>query len=245
VLAARGGEATLRVVETTDFNQLPHVSLAFRAGSDGAVRAFLAGRLADVKSACAALTRDLQAATARRAARAPSWRRPCILASWAALCCLGEACRQLGVGYRVRARTCGPSADAAHAVASGQADRDALAARLDAAEAALQGARREAAAAARECAAATREREAAAAAAHAAELARVRERADARCSDLEARLQAQARRRRPLGVRKLTGRRVSSKCGCARLRSSARLGCQAAAAKSARCTSLSEPQMHT
>ncbi len=74
VLAARGGEATLRVVETTDFNQLPHVALAFRPGSDGAVRAFLAGRLADVKAACAALTRDLQAATARRAARAPAGR---------------------------------------------------------------------------------------------------------------------------------------------------------------------------
>ena len=62
MLTARGAEATFRVVETTDFNQLPHLALAFRAGTDAAVKAFLTGRLADVKAAGAALSRDLQAA---------------------------------------------------------------------------------------------------------------------------------------------------------------------------------------
>lgn len=63
VLSVRPGEATLQVVETTDFNQLPHVTLAFRPGSDAAVKAFLAGRLADVKAERAALAQQLSAAT--------------------------------------------------------------------------------------------------------------------------------------------------------------------------------------
>lgn len=63
VLTARGSEATFRVLEITDFNQLPHVTLAFRAGNDAAVKAFLAGRLSDVKASCARLSHDLSAAS--------------------------------------------------------------------------------------------------------------------------------------------------------------------------------------
>lgn len=38
VLSSRGGDAILQIVETNDFKQLPHISLAFRQGNDSAVK---------------------------------------------------------------------------------------------------------------------------------------------------------------------------------------------------------------
>jgi spindle assembly abnormal protein 6 len=55
MLGVREGSSLFRVVETTDFNQLPHITLAFRPGNDGAVKAFLASRLGEVKGAHARL----------------------------------------------------------------------------------------------------------------------------------------------------------------------------------------------
>ena len=55
VLSVREGASLFRVVETNDFNQLPHITLAFRPGNDAAVKAFLASRLAEVKAAHARL----------------------------------------------------------------------------------------------------------------------------------------------------------------------------------------------
>ena len=77
VLSVRPGEATLQVLETTDFNQLPHITLAFRPGSDAAVKAFLAGRLADVKAERAALSQQLIAAAVRLPTSSSSclWRK--------------------------------------------------------------------------------------------------------------------------------------------------------------------------
>lgn len=72
-----------------------------------------------------------------------------------------------------------------------QADREALAARLQAAGAALDTARREHEAAVASAAAEARAREAAAAAAHAHELATAHERGDRERAELEARLRAQ------------------------------------------------------
>lgn len=72
VLSVRPGEATLQVMETTDFNQLPHVTLAFRPGSDAAVKAFLASRLAEVKAERAALAQQLSAAAVRASLPCPA-----------------------------------------------------------------------------------------------------------------------------------------------------------------------------
>ena len=47
-LTTSGMESCLRIVETNDFNKLPHVSLKFRPGSDQAVKSFLAFRLTEM-----------------------------------------------------------------------------------------------------------------------------------------------------------------------------------------------------
>ena len=57
-----------RVVETNDFNQLPHITLAFRQGNDAAVKSFLAGRLSEVRASHTTLERDLS--------RAQVWQSP-------------------------------------------------------------------------------------------------------------------------------------------------------------------------
>ena len=56
-----------KVVETNDFNQLPHITLAFRPGNDATVKAFLAGRLSEVQAMQAALERDLSRSQASSA----------------------------------------------------------------------------------------------------------------------------------------------------------------------------------
>eukprot|EP00983_Pelagomonas_calceolata_P119132 1160573-Pelagomonas_calceolata.AAC.2 len=38
VLTARGSESVFRIMETNDFKQLPHITLAFRPGNDAAVK---------------------------------------------------------------------------------------------------------------------------------------------------------------------------------------------------------------
>lgn len=38
VLAVRGSESLFRIVETNDFKQLPHITLAFRPGNDASVK---------------------------------------------------------------------------------------------------------------------------------------------------------------------------------------------------------------
>ncbi|MEW5299491.1 MAG: hypothetical protein WDW36_002505 [Sanguina aurantia] len=50
VLVVRGSESVFRIMETNDFKQLPHITLAFRPGNDAAVKQFLAFRLLEVKS---------------------------------------------------------------------------------------------------------------------------------------------------------------------------------------------------
>ena len=38
VLSAKGGSSVFKIVETNDFKQLPHITLAFRPGNDVAVK---------------------------------------------------------------------------------------------------------------------------------------------------------------------------------------------------------------
>ena len=38
MLSARGSDSIFKIVETNDFNQLPHITLAFRPGNDVAVK---------------------------------------------------------------------------------------------------------------------------------------------------------------------------------------------------------------
>ena len=38
VLAAKGGDSIFRIVETNDFKQLPHITLAFKPGNDMAIK---------------------------------------------------------------------------------------------------------------------------------------------------------------------------------------------------------------
>lgn len=38
VLTVRGTESLFKIVETNDFKQLPHITLAFRPGNDAAVK---------------------------------------------------------------------------------------------------------------------------------------------------------------------------------------------------------------
>lgn len=59
VLATREGASVFKVVETNDFNQLPHVTLAFRPGHDADVKRFLAARLTEVRAAAAGLQGQL------------------------------------------------------------------------------------------------------------------------------------------------------------------------------------------
>ena len=59
ILSIQDGVSVFRVVETNDFNQLPHITLAFRPGNDAAVKSFLAGRLTEVRASHASLERDL------------------------------------------------------------------------------------------------------------------------------------------------------------------------------------------
>ena len=62
ILSIQEGVSVFRVVETNDFNQLPHITLAFRPGNDATVKAFLAGRLSEVQAVQTALERDLSRA---------------------------------------------------------------------------------------------------------------------------------------------------------------------------------------
>lgn len=49
MLLAREGSSVFKIMETNDFNQLPHITLAFRPGNDAAIKQFLASRLAEFK----------------------------------------------------------------------------------------------------------------------------------------------------------------------------------------------------
>ncbi len=55
-----------KIVETNDFNQLPHITLAFRPGNDAAIKHFLASRLSEVKLANGKLGSDLQEVQVKR-----------------------------------------------------------------------------------------------------------------------------------------------------------------------------------
>ncbi len=54
-------EATsvFKIVETNDFNQLPHITLAFRPGNDATIKQYLASRLSEVKLSNDKLSSDL------------------------------------------------------------------------------------------------------------------------------------------------------------------------------------------
>lgn len=71
------GAATFRVVENNDFKQLAHISLAFRAGSDAAVKQFLAFRLGELRTDCSQLSGELertQASVGRGGGLGHRWR---------------------------------------------------------------------------------------------------------------------------------------------------------------------------
>ena len=59
ILSIQEGVSEFKIVETNDFNQLPHITLAFRPGNDAAVNSFLAVRLSEVRALHAGLDRDL------------------------------------------------------------------------------------------------------------------------------------------------------------------------------------------
>lgn len=59
VLAVRAADSGLKIVETNDFKQLPHITLAFRPGNDFTVKQFLAFRLGEVKRDCQQLEDQL------------------------------------------------------------------------------------------------------------------------------------------------------------------------------------------
>ncbi|KAF6264226.1 hypothetical protein COO60DRAFT_1267074 [Scenedesmus sp. NREL 46B-D3] len=59
VLAVRAADSGLKIVETNDFKQLPHITLAFRPGNDFTVKQFLAFRLSEVKRDCQQLQNQL------------------------------------------------------------------------------------------------------------------------------------------------------------------------------------------
>lgn len=61
-MSIQEGVSVFRVVETNDFNQLPHITLAFRQGNDAAVKSFLAGRLSEVRASHTSLERDFSRA---------------------------------------------------------------------------------------------------------------------------------------------------------------------------------------
>eukprot|EP00891_Asterochloris_glomerata_P008911 jgi/Astpho2/8911/Aster-x0832 len=68
VLAAKGGDSIFKIVETNDFKQLPHITLAFKPGNDMAIKQFLAFRLSEVKSSCEGLSKELNQTEAQRQA---------------------------------------------------------------------------------------------------------------------------------------------------------------------------------
>ena len=59
ILSTHEGVSEFKIVETNDFNQLPHITLAFRPGNDATVKSFLAVRLSEVRASHASLERDL------------------------------------------------------------------------------------------------------------------------------------------------------------------------------------------
>jgi spindle assembly abnormal protein 6 len=60
VLLTKESSSIFRIMETNDFNQLPHVTLAFRPGNDGAIKQFLACRLAEFRLTNARLKHDVE-----------------------------------------------------------------------------------------------------------------------------------------------------------------------------------------
>ncbi len=62
MLALKAGESLFKFVETNDFKQLPHITLAFRPGNDFAVKQFLAFRLQEVRLDCRQLGSELSEA---------------------------------------------------------------------------------------------------------------------------------------------------------------------------------------
>ncbi|GFH24600.1 centriole protein, partial [Haematococcus lacustris] len=82
VLSIRGSESLFKIVETNDFKQLPHITLAFRPGNDAAVKQFLAFRLLEVKGNAEDLTTQLARMTVRQLVLQQSVTQPA--PSWAA-----------------------------------------------------------------------------------------------------------------------------------------------------------------
>ncbi|GBF91102.1 hypothetical protein Rsub_04771 [Raphidocelis subcapitata] len=71
VLTTKAGDSVLKVVETNDFKQLPHITLTFRPGNDTAVKQFLAFRLGEVRADCSQLSEVLaQTQSERESTRA-------------------------------------------------------------------------------------------------------------------------------------------------------------------------------
>lgn len=60
------------MVENNDFKQLPHICLAFRLGSDAAVKQFLAFRLGELRSDASALSAELERTQVQRGVRVVS-----------------------------------------------------------------------------------------------------------------------------------------------------------------------------
>ncbi|CAL8470011.1 g9553 [Coccomyxa elongata] len=60
VLLATDASSVFKIVETNDFNQLPHITLALRPGNDAAIKHFLASRLSEVKLANGKLGSDIK-----------------------------------------------------------------------------------------------------------------------------------------------------------------------------------------
>ncbi|KAK9915645.1 hypothetical protein WJX75_002088 [Coccomyxa subellipsoidea] len=68
VLLAVDATSVFKIVETNDFNQLPHITLAFRPGNDATIKRFLASRLSEVKLTNGKLSSDLHQVQAEREA---------------------------------------------------------------------------------------------------------------------------------------------------------------------------------
>ena len=58
--SAPSAPSSFRVVENNDIKQRPHICLAFRPGSDAAVKQFLAFRLGELRSDAGALSAELE-----------------------------------------------------------------------------------------------------------------------------------------------------------------------------------------
>ena len=61
VLQTRDGSVIFKVVETNDFNQLPHITLRFRPGSSHDIQHFLAYRLSEAIRHCQRIQQQLTA----------------------------------------------------------------------------------------------------------------------------------------------------------------------------------------